>query len=95
MQWCLDMQNLVIAVTVVGALAGCGTVLRSDTAYVKPGLTTARLRADENVCRQQAVGQAETKTMPTWGQTMNREAYDACMRGLGYDVEAVAASPRR
>jgi len=25
---------------------------------------------------------------------MNRQAYDDCMRGLGYDVDAASASPR-
>ena len=89
------MRNLLIAVTVVGVLAGCGTVHPgSQTTYRKPGLTDSRLAADQNVCRQQAVGQAEAKSIPTWGQTLNREAYDTCMRGLGYEVDAASASPR-
>jgi len=33
--------------------------------------------------------------VPTWGQTINREAFDDCMRARGYDVDAVSASPSR
>jgi uncharacterized protein YceK len=89
------MRNLLVGIMVVGTLAGCGTLHRSETTYTKPGLTDTRLAADQNVCRQQAIGQAETKPLPTWGQTINREAYDDCMRGLGYNVDAASASPRR
>ena len=89
------MRNLLVGLMVVGAVAGCGTLHRSETTYTKAGMTDSRLAADQNVCRQQAIGQAETKPLPTWGQTINREAYDDCMRGLGYNVDAVSASPRR
>jgi uncharacterized protein YceK len=89
------MRNLLVGIMVVGTVAGCGTLHRSETAYTKPGMTDTRLAADQNVCRQQAIGQAETKPLPTWGQTINREAYDDCMRGLGYNVDAASASPRR
>lgn len=89
------MRKAWIAVAVVGALAGCGTMHHgSQTTYTRPGMTTSRLAADQNVCRQQSIGQAESKSLPTWGQTMNRQAYDDCMRGLGYDVDAASASPR-
>jgi uncharacterized protein YceK len=94
MQCCRGMRNMMIAVMAVGVLAGCGTVHRGETTYTKPGMTNARLAADQNVCRQQAVGQAESKSLPSWGQTMNRQAYDDCMRGLGYAVDAASASPR-
>ena len=90
------MRYVFTAVMVVGvAVAGCGGVQRSQAVYAKPGVTEAGLRADQDRCRQQAVGQAEQKSMPTWGQTMNRDAYDDCMRALGYDVDAASASPRR
>ena len=88
------MRNLWLALVVVAVTAGCGTLDRRDTVYAKPGLTEAAFRADQNVCRQQAVGQAESKSWPTWGQTMNREAYLDCMRTLGYEVDTVSASPR-
>jgi uncharacterized protein YceK len=88
------MRNLWIAVVVVGALAGCGTVHRSETVSDKPAVMDARLKADRNLCVQQAIGQADSKPVPTWGQTINREAYEDCMRRLGYDVDSAAASPR-
>jgi len=91
----LGMRNLWITVAVVGVCAaGCGTVHRSETTYTKPGMSGTRLAADQSFCRQQSVGQADSKPLPTWGQTMNRQAYDDCMRGLGYDVDAASASPR-
>ncbi len=89
------MRNLLVGIMVAGAVAGCGTLHRSETTYTKPGMTGTRLAADQDACRQQAIGQAETKPLPTWGQTINREAYDDCMRGLGYNVDAASASPRR
>jgi uncharacterized protein YcfL len=88
------MRTLLIAVMAVGILVGCGSTQRSQTVYARPGLTEAQLKSDQSACRQQAIGQAETKPVPTWGQTMNREAYDNCMRGLGYDVDMASASPR-
>jgi len=89
------MRKLLITVAVVGVwAAGCGTVHRSETTYTKPGMSGTRLAADQSFCRQQSVGQADSKPLPTWGQTMNRQAYDDCMRGLGYDVDAASASPR-
>ena len=95
MQYPSRMRNLWILVAVVGVCAaGCGTVHRSETTYTKPGLTNTRLAADQSACRQQSIGQAESKSLPSWGQTMNRQAYDECMRGLGYDVDAASASPR-
>src|SRR5258706_708379 len=80
------MRNMMIAVMVVGVLAGCGTGHRSETTYTKPGMTNTRLAADQNVCRQQANGQAENQSRPSWGQTMNTRAYDDCKRGLGLDA---------
>ena len=59
------------------------------------GGSDAQLVADQNACRQQAIGQADTKSLPTWGQTINREAYDDCMRARGYDVDSASARPRR
>jgi len=89
------MRNLWVGIMVIGAVAGCGTIHRTETTYTKAGMTDTRLAADQTACRQQAIGQAETKPLPTWGQTINREAYDDCMRRLGYDVDAASASPRR
>jgi hypothetical protein len=86
--WCL------VLLTMAGVLVGCGGVQRSQAVYAKPGVTEAGLRADQQMCRQQAIGQAESTRVPTWGQTMNREVYDDCMRTLGYDVDAGTASPR-
>jgi hypothetical protein len=88
------MRNLWISVVVVAALAGCGTVTRNETVADRPGPMDARLKADQKLCLQQAIGQADTKPVPTWGQTMNREAYEDCLRRLGYDVDSAAASPR-
>ena len=84
------MRNLLIAVTVVGVLGGCGTVHRGQTTYVRPGASSAQVQADQSFCRQQAVGQIEDK-IATYGQTMNRQAYDDCMRARGYDVDSASA----
>jgi hypothetical protein len=89
------MRTIVPAVVAIGMLTGCGGVQRSQAVYAKPGVTEAGLRADQAMCRQRAIGQADTKPVPTWGQSINREAYDNCMRALGYDVDAATASPRR
>ena len=81
------MRNLWIVIAVVGVCAaGCGTVGRSETTYARPGNTDAQLAADQSRCRQQSIGQADKKSLPTWGQTINREAFDDCMRGLGYEL---------
>ena len=88
------MRNLWVGAMVLVTLSGCGALYRGETTYVKPGTTTARLQADQSVCRQQAIGQAESKSLPTWGQTLNRQAYDDCMRRLGYEVDTASASPR-
>jgi uncharacterized protein YceK len=89
------MRNLLIAIMAVGVLTGCGALQRSQTISAKPGSTDAQLAADQSACRQQAVGQADKKSVPTFGQTMNREAYDDCMRGRGYEVDSFSASPRQ
>ena len=89
------MRHLFIAVIAAGVLvAGCGGVQRSQAIYAKPGVTEAGLRADQATCRQQAIGQADNKPVPTWGQTINRDAFDDCMRRLGYEVDTASASPR-
>jgi hypothetical protein len=87
------MRNLVIAVIAVGALTGCGAVHeRSQTASMRAA--DPQLAADQAQCRQQSVGATEKK-IATFGQTMNREAYDDCMRARGYDVDAASAAVRR
>ena len=89
------MRNLWIAIAVVGVCAtGCGALSRTETTYTKPGTADGQLAADRNACRQQSIGQADKKSMPTWGQTINREAFDDCMRARGYDVDTASASPR-
>ena len=89
------MRNLLVAIMAVGILTGCGTLHRSDRVATKPGGTDAQLAADQTACRQQSIGQADKKSVPAWGQTINREAFDDCMRARGYDVDAVSASPSR
>jgi uncharacterized protein YceK len=88
------MRNLWITLTVVGLCAtGCGALSRNEAAYAKP-TADARVTADQNACREQSIGQGDKKSLPTWGQTINREAFDDCMRARGYDIDAVSASPR-
>jgi uncharacterized protein YecT (DUF1311 family) len=89
------MRKLVIAIVAAGALAGCGSVHRSTSVSASPELGDPRFRADQKGCTQQSIGQADTKFAPTWGQTINREAFDDCMRARGWDTEGRALSPRR
>jgi predicted small lipoprotein YifL len=86
MQWFPAMRTMMVAVLVMGALAGCGTAGSNEWVYAKPGASEAQRQRDEQACRMSAVGTADTKPMPTWGQTMNRDAFNECMRARGYDV---------
>ena len=88
------MPKLVIAIVVAGALAGCGSVHRSQSVSASPGLGDPGFRAAQTACTQQSIGQADKKSAPTWGQTINREAFDDCMRARGWDTEGRALSPR-
>ena len=78
------MRIMVAVFLVAGALAGCGTT--SEWVYAKPGASEAQRERDEQACRMASVGTADLKPLPTWGQTMNREAFNECMRARGYDV---------
>ena len=78
------MRNLLIAIMAVGVSTGCGAAHRSELVSASPAFGDAQFRADQNACRQQAIGQADKKSVPTWGQTINREAYEDCMRSRGY-----------
>jgi hypothetical protein len=79
------MRNLVIWIVAAAALSGCGAAYRSSQGVsASPGFDDGRFAADQRACLQQSVGQADKKPMPTWGQTINREAYEDCMRGRGY-----------
>jgi uncharacterized membrane protein len=90
------MRHLLIAIMTLGALTGCGHVYRSSQPVsASPDFGDARFSADQKACMQQAIGQADKKSMPTWGQTINREAFDDCMRTRGWDTEGLSASPRR
>jgi hypothetical protein len=80
------MRTMMVVVLVAGALAGCGTTARSEWVYAKPGVSETERERDAQACRLAAVGSADVKQTPTWGQTMNREAFNDCMRGRGYDV---------
>jgi hypothetical protein len=80
------MRTMMVVVLVVGAVAGCGTTARSEWVYAKPGVSETQRERDEQACRMASVGTADIKQMPTWGQTMNREAFNDCMRARGYDV---------
>ena len=53
------MRDLLIAVVLVGALAGCGSVRTSPTTYARPGMTSRALVADRTACLQRTVGQAD------------------------------------
>jgi hypothetical protein len=75
-----------VVLLVVGAVAGCGTTAQSEWVYAKPGATATQRERDEQACRMASVGSADVKPLPTWGQTMNREAFNECMRARGYDV---------
>jgi hypothetical protein len=79
------MRNVVIALAALGVLSGCGVASRDRWVYARPGVSETQLRRDEQACEQQAVGSLENK-VPTFGQTMNRDAYNDCMRARGYDV---------
>jgi len=89
------MRRALIVIVAVGTLAGCGSVYRSQSASASPDFSDGRFSADQTVCVQQAIGQADKKSAPTWGQTINREAFDDCMRGRGWDTEGRSLSPRR
>jgi hypothetical protein len=85
------MRHLLIAVMTAGVLAGCGAA--AQTVYVKPGATQAEFQRDEQACLMQAVGAIENK-IATFSQTINREAFDDCMRARGWDVQVGSASAR-
>lgn len=89
------MRKLVTAIVVAATVAGCGSVHRSQSVSASPDLRSARFSADQNACTQQAIGQADKKSAPTWGQTINREAFDDCMRARGWDTEGRPLNPRR
>jgi hypothetical protein len=79
------MRTLWMTATVIALVAGCGAVSREQWVYAKPGVAETQRQQDEQACRAQAVGTLEDK-VPTFSQTMNREAFNDCMRGRGYDV---------
>ncbi|HEU5193783.1 MAG TPA: hypothetical protein VFW70_03500 [Methylomirabilota bacterium] len=89
------MRNLLISFVAVAALTGCGAVHRSQSVSASPGSGDARFSADQKACTEQAIGQADKKPAPTWGQTINREAYNDCMGARGWDTDALSRSPRR
>ena len=84
-----------IALVAVAALAGCGAMHRNASVSASPDFGDARFSADQNACTQQSIGQGDKKSAPTWGQTINREAYNECMAGRGWDTDALSPSPRR
>ena len=84
-----------ISLVALAALAGCGAVHRNASVSASPDVDDARFGADQRACTQQSLGQADKKSAPTWGQTINREAYNECMGGRGWDTDALSASPRR
>ena len=79
------MRNLLIAATMIGLVGGCGALSRDQWVYAKPGVLEVQQRQDEQACRNEAVGNLEDK-LPTFSQTMNREAFNDCMRARGYEV---------
>jgi uncharacterized protein YceK len=83
------MRNLVIAIVAVVATAGCGAVHRNEAISASPGFDQGRFSVDQKACGEQSVGQADKKSIPTFGQTFNREAYNDCMRGRGWDVDSL------
>jgi uncharacterized protein YceK len=87
------MRNVMIVAAVVGVLSGCGAMSRDHWVYAKPGATQAQQRQDEQACREQAVGSLEDK-VATYGETMNRDAFNECMRGRGYAVSMGSMSLR-
>ena len=89
------MRNLLISFVAVATLTGCGAVHRSQSVSASPGSGDARFSADQKACTEQAIGQADKKPAPTWGQTINREAYNDCMGARGWDTDALSRSPRR
>lgn len=66
--------------------AGCGTANPVAWVYAKPGVTRAEQQRDERACLTQAVGSADVEVVPTYAETLNREAFNDCMRQRGYDV---------
>ena len=82
-----------IVATVVGVLSGCGAMGRDQWVYAKPGVTEAQQRQDEQACREQAVGSLEIKAA-SYGGTLNREAFNECMRSRGYGVSMGSMSLR-
>lgn len=95
MHYACGMRTIAIAMAAAAVLAGCGSAYRSQAVSASPDFGGARFDADQRACTLQAIGQADKKPAPTWGQTINREAYDDCMRGRGWHTDALPASPRR
>ena len=82
------MRTLVISIVAAATLAGCGAVHRSQSVSASPDSDDARFGTDQKACTQQSLGQADKKSAPTWGQTINREAYNECMARRGWDTDA-------
>jgi hypothetical protein len=74
--------TLLIAV----ASAGCGAVAPVAWVYAKPGATPAEQQRDERACLTEAAGSADVDVIPTHAETVNREAFNDCMRQRGYEV---------
>ena len=91
------MRNFLIAIVALAATAGCGAVHRNDAMSASPAFADGRFSADQRACGQQSVGQADKKSIPTFGQTFDRELYNDCMRGRGWDLDTLSTTttPRR
>jgi hypothetical protein len=80
------MKHLWCVLTIVAACAGCGTASPPAWVYTKPGVADAELQQDRQTCLMQSVGSADVKALPTFAETLNREAFNECMRQRGYEV---------
>ena len=89
------MRTFLIAIVALAATTGCGAVHRNEAISASPALDGGRFSADQRACGQQSVGQADKKSIPTFGQTFDRELYSDCMRGRGWDLDAQSTTQRR
>jgi hypothetical protein len=80
------MKYFWCGLTIAVVCAGCGTAAAPGWVYIKPGATEAELRQDAEACLTQSVGSADVKVLPTFVETVNRDAFNECMRQRGFQV---------
>ena len=81
------------ALILVGSLVvfgACATSEKPRTVYDKPGVSDADRKRDEAECTTASVGTPRADVSLGLIR-INREAFDACMKGRGYSARAVSS----